>query len=121
MIWSLGNASSAPDADSSLQSLYGPNSGFKGNISRFKLAEFDRLYDKARVLPDSPERTQIFNQMTKLVVAYAPWKLNSHRIRTDMWYPWVIGYRRPMIQSLNFWKFIDVNRAAPAASQSSRP
>jgi ABC-type transport system substrate-binding protein len=114
MMWSLGNTSSAPDADSTLQTLYGPNSGFKGNMARFRNAEFDRLYDLAKTMPDSPERTKLYQQMAKVVVAYAPWKINTHRIRTDLWYPWVIGYRKQLIQSSTFWKYIDIDVAKQA-------
>jgi ABC-type transport system substrate-binding protein len=109
MFWQLGNSSSIPDGDSTLQSLYGPNTGSKGNFARFRLPEYDRLFEQARKLPDSPERTQLYNQMSKLVVAYVPWKINTHRIRTDLWYPHVIGYRRPLIASANFWKYIDID------------
>lgn len=118
MIWQLGGSASAPDAETWLTSLYGPNAGFKGNRARFKLDAYDRLYEKGRVMPDSPERTHIYQEMTRLVVAYAPWKVNTHRILTDMWYPWVIGYRRPLVQSNNFWKYIDIDLAkVPAASR----
>ena len=109
MFWQLGNTASIPDADSTLQTLYGPNAGYKGNIARFKLPEFDRLYEKARTMPDSPERTRVYNELTKLMVAYAPLKINSHRIRTDLWYPHVVGYRRQLIASTNFWKYIDID------------
>jgi ABC-type transport system substrate-binding protein len=110
MMWSLGGTASIPDADTALQSLYGPNAGHKGNIARFKLAAFDQLYERAHVLPDSPERTKLYQDMARLVVAYAPWKINTHRIRTDLWYPWVKGYRRQQIASTNWWKYIDVER-----------
>ena len=56
-----------------------------------------------------PERTKVYQEMAKLIVAYAPWKINTHRILTDMWYPWVVGYRRPLVQSNNFWKYIDID------------
>jgi hypothetical protein len=49
--------------------------------------------------------------MARLVIAYAPWKINTHRIRTDLWYPHVIGYRRQLIASTNFWKYIDIDLA----------
>ncbi|MGE0355749.1 MAG: ABC transporter substrate-binding protein [Burkholderiales bacterium] len=111
MMWQLGGAASSPDADTWLSVLYGPNSGFKGNRARFRLEAYDRLYEKARVTPDSPERTKLYQEMAKLMVAYAPWKVNSHRILTDMWYPWVIGYRRPPLQSNNFWKYLDIDLA----------
>ncbi len=105
--WQLGGSASAPDADTWLANLYGPN--HENNLARFKLAAYDRLYRKARAMPDSPERTRVYQEMTKLVVAYAPWKINTTRIRTDMWYPWVIGYRRSPILTYNFWKYIDID------------
>ncbi|MGZ5650579.1 MAG: ABC transporter substrate-binding protein [Usitatibacter sp.] len=109
MFWQLGGSASSPDADTWLTSLYGPNAGFKGNRARFKLPEYDRLYEKARVMPDSPERTRLYQAMAKLVVAYAPWKVNTHRILTDMWYPWVVGYVRPPVQNNNWWKYVDID------------
>jgi ABC-type transport system substrate-binding protein len=118
MMWQLGGTASDPDADTWLQTLYGPNAGFKGNRGRFKLGEYDRLYEKARAMPDSPERTRVYNEMAKLVVAYAPWKINTHRIRTDLWYPWVIGYHRQLVPSSSFWKYIDIDLSkAPSASR----
>src|SRR5213075_3168012 len=46
-----------PDAENFMQNLYGPNVS-QSNDSRFKLPEFDRLYEQAHKLPDSPERTR---------------------------------------------------------------
>jgi ABC-type transport system substrate-binding protein len=108
MMWQLGGSAAAPDADTWLSSLYGPNEGFKGNRARFKHPEYDRLYEKARVTPDGPERTKLYQEMTKLVVAYAPWKINTHRILTDMWYPWVVGYSRPPMLGNHWWKYVDI-------------
>jgi ABC-type transport system substrate-binding protein len=105
--WQLGNAASEPDADSWMSLLYGPN--HEQNFGRFKLPEYDRLYEKARAMPDGPERTKLYQEMTKLIIAYAPWRINTHRIRTDMWYPWVIGYIRSPIITYNFWKYIDID------------
>jgi len=121
MMWQLGGSAASPDADTWLTSLYGPNCGFKGNQACFQLPEYDRLYEKAHVMPDSPERTKLYEEMTKLIVAYAPWKINVHRINTDMWYPWVIGYRRPLIITDNFWKFIDIDVALQKEKGAFRP
>ena len=49
-----------------MQLLYGPNVG-QANYSRFNLPEFNKLYDEARRLPDSPARTKLFSRMTELV------------------------------------------------------
>jgi ABC-type transport system substrate-binding protein len=105
--WQLGGTASAPDADTWLGNLWGPN--VEQNLARFRLAAYDRAYEKARGMPDSPERTRLYQEMAKIMVAYAPWKVNTHRIRTDLWYPQVIGYRRSGILTYNFWKYIDVD------------
>jgi ABC-type transport system substrate-binding protein len=109
MMWQLGGAASAPDADTWLSSLYGPNAGMKGNQANFKLPEYDRIYEKARTMPDSPERTKLYEELAKLVVAYAPWKINVNRILTDMWYPRLVGYHRPLVQGNAFWKYLDID------------
>jgi ABC-type transport system substrate-binding protein len=109
--WQLGGAASSPDADTWLQTLYGPNEGFKGNRSRFKHAEYDRLFEQARSMVDSPERTRVYQQMAKLIIAFAPLKINTHRILTDLLQPYVVGYRRPLVMSQNFWKYIDIEKA----------
>jgi ABC-type transport system substrate-binding protein len=109
MMWQLGGSAAAPDADTWLQTLYSPNAGYKGNRSRFKLEEYDRLYEKARVMPDSPERTALYQRMAKIVAAYVPMKPNTHRILTDLWYPWVVGFRRPPMLGNPFWKYLDID------------
>jgi ABC-type transport system substrate-binding protein len=106
--WQLGGSASMPDADTWLASLYSRNP--EGNLAKFKLAEFDRLYEKARGMPDSPERTRVYQDMARLMIAYAPWKVNTNRIRTDMWYTPVVGYKRSPMLTYNFWKYIDIQR-----------
>lgn len=107
MMWQLGGAASVPDAETWLGSLYGKNAD--GNLARFRLAEYDRLYEKSRSIPDSPERTRVYQGMAKLVAAYAPWKVNTHRIRTDLWHSHVVGYHRQLLQGTNFWKYLDID------------
>ena len=115
MIWQLGGSASAPDADTWLQSYYGPNAGYKGNRSFFQLAAYDRLYEQARVMRDSPERTRLYQEMSRLLVAYAPAKFQTNRILTDLWYPHLVGYRRPDMQGNQFWKYLDIDLARKPA------
>ncbi|MES2354358.1 MAG: ABC transporter substrate-binding protein [Pseudomonadota bacterium] len=96
-----------PDADNFLQLLYGPNTG-QSNEARFQLPEFDRLYEKAKKLPDSPERTKLYEEMTKLVLVYAPWRLGMHRIGTSLRHSWVKGLKTHPITS-GVWKYIDID------------
>jgi ABC-type transport system substrate-binding protein len=115
MMWSLGWIAAMPDADTFYTILYGPNKG-QSNQSRFDLPQWNALYDKAKVLPDSPERDRLYREMDKLFFAYAPMRPIAHRITTGLAHPWVIGYRRhPVLRE--FWKFLDIDdRARPGQS-----
>ncbi len=96
-----------PDAENFMQLLYGPNVG-QENHARFSLPEFDKFYDAARRLPDSPERTKLFNRMTELVVAYAPWRLMEHRIEDQLLQPWIRNYKPHPVRSA-IWRYVDID------------
>lgn len=99
-----------PDGDNFLQLLYGPNS-HQSNYANFRLPEFDRLYEQARRMPDSPERTRLYDQMNELFLVYAPWRLGVHRIWTNLAQPWLKNYKKHPIL-LEGWKYLDVDMDA---------
>jgi ABC-type transport system substrate-binding protein len=101
-----------PDAENFMQLLYGPNVG-QENHARFSLPDFDKLYDAAYRLPDSPERTRLFDRMTELVLAYAPWRLMEHRIEDHLTQPWVRNYKPHPVRSV-IWRYVDIDPAQGA-------
>ena len=86
-MWGAAWIADYPDGENFMQLLYGP-SGPENN-ARFDLPEFNRLYEQARALPDSPERTKLFDRMTELMLAYAPWRMGYHLIEDQLLQPWV--------------------------------
>jgi ABC-type transport system substrate-binding protein len=106
-MWSLGSTATQPDAQLALEYMYGPSIGH-GNLARFKLPAFDALYDRMLLLPDGPERTALFREATKLVLAYMPYKSHVHRIRTDVTHPWITGYRQPLFRN-EVWQYVEVD------------
>ena len=109
MIWTLGWLATDPDADTFYVVLYGPNKG-QSNLSRFDLPAWNALYDKAKMLSNSPERDQLYREMDKLFFAYAPVRPIAHRIVTGLTQPWVIGYRRNQVMR-EFWKYLDIDES----------
>ena len=107
MMWGLGYAASSPDGAGAVGLAYGPGKG-EGNLARFENAEFDRLYEKQQLMADGPERLAIMQQLVKIMVAYMPYKFSTHRIRTDLMQPWLIGYRRHPT-SRGFWRYVDID------------
>lgn len=112
MMWMLGNGASSPDGQGILSWLYGPQAG-NGNLARFRMPEFDRLYERAQVLPDGPEREALFERAKRIAVAYMPYKVRAHRIFTDLVHPWVHGFRRPLFWS-EWWHMVDIDPAVRA-------
>ena len=103
----IGWLANIPDADNFLQLLYGPNAG-QSNDSRFSLEAYDRIYRQAKRLPDSPERDKLYRELSRIAVAYAPWKLGIYRMETYLAQPWVTGYKpHPTMRSV--LKYIDVD------------
>jgi ABC-type transport system substrate-binding protein len=98
-----------PDAENFMQLLYGPNAGQENNAN-FKLPAYDALYEKSRALADSPERTRLFDQMTELVLVYAPWRLGYHLIEDQLLQPWVRDYKPHPIKSQT-WEYVDIDVA----------
>jgi oligopeptide transport system substrate-binding protein len=86
----------------------------QSNEARFKLAEYDKLYDKALTLPDGPERNQVYREMNRLLLIYAPVRLGVHRIFSHLLYPWVKGYKKHPILFTSF-RFLDIDTAAQKA------
>jgi ABC-type transport system substrate-binding protein len=112
MVWRVGLSAAAPDGGPSFDRGFSGHLGGQ-NLSRFKNTEFDALYDRMRVLPDGPERLELFEQAKKILIAYAPYKNGVHRMHTDLAWPWLIGYRRaPYWQ--DWWAYVDIDAAEQA-------
>jgi len=118
MMWMLGESAAGPDGQDSLGRMYGPLAG-NSNLARFQLDAFDRLYERAQVLPDGPERAALFREAQRIAVAFMPYKIHAHRIHTDLAHPWVFGFRRPLFSS-QWWHTVDVDMAMRQQRLSER-
>jgi oligopeptide transport system substrate-binding protein len=108
MMWGLAWITSIPDADTFFSTLYSKNIG-TSNDARFRLPEYDRLFEAARKLPDSPERTAMYRRMTDLILGYAPWLLQGYSYGNVLAQPWVRGYRQHPFLRAQF-RYYDVDR-----------
>ena len=111
MLWKVGSLAGSPDGQGSLERDYGPAAG-GSNLSRFRLPAFDKVYEDMKKLPDGPERQALFDEATKLVVAYVPYRITVHRIFTDLAHAELQGYRRPPFWN-DWWQYVDVDAANP--------
>jgi ABC-type transport system substrate-binding protein len=108
-VWALGGSSAQPDGQGALARYDSTQVGGQ-NLARFKNAEFDAIYKEISVLPDGAERQALFHRAKLIAAAYLPYKFNVHRISTDMWHPWLIGYRRPLFWD-EWWHMVDIDES----------
>jgi ABC-type transport system substrate-binding protein len=100
-------------SDDFMRLFYGPYAG-AGNLSRFKNAEYDALYEKSRRTADTAERNKLYEAMTKIVSAQAPWCTNAYRISSTVVAPQIRGYRKNVHYFLTPWQYLDIDTTAPS-------
>lgn len=83
-----GWMSDYPDAESFLQVFYSKNAGWP-NSSNYSNPEFDALFEKASLMPDSPERTALYRQAEKIVVEDMPCAFTYHRTGYIIHHAWL--------------------------------
>jgi ABC-type transport system substrate-binding protein len=118
MVWRVATSAASPDGGGSLSRGYSGHVGGQ-NLSRFRNAEYDRVFDEMGVIPDGPERLELFMQAKKILAAYAPYKFGVHRIHTDLAWPWLIGYRRPSYWN-DWWSYVDIDGAEQAKAKAAK-
>ena len=107
--WAAAWSADYPDAQNFYQLLYGPNCG-QSNDGCFQLPEYDRLYERAIALPFGPERLAVYEQMDRVIAAYAPVLLQSHRRWNYMAQPWTLGWRKHPILKMGY-RYVDIDLA----------
>ena len=96
-----------PDGDNFLQLLYGPNSG-QSNNACYRSPEYDRRYEKARLLPDGPERNALYREMTRLMEVHTVWIMGDSRYRNVLLHPHVVGFRKHPVFHTE-WLYMDLD------------
>jgi ABC-type transport system substrate-binding protein len=91
-LFRLGWVADYPDAENFLQLFYGPNSSPGPNHANYSNPEFDALYEKARVMQDTPERTALYKKMADLVVEDCPWIFTHYPLAYGLTQPWLKNY-----------------------------
>ena len=106
-MFSYGWIGDYPDGENFLQLFYSRSIG-QANYSHFSLPAYDRLFEQARRMPDSPERTALYDEMIKLIIVYGPWRIGVYPLQHHLVQPWIRGYKKhPMLHSN--WRYLDVD------------
>jgi len=96
-----------PDAENFFQLFY---SGNRGGCNRtgFSDPEFDRMYERAVAMPDSPKRTALFRRMTRYLGDKCVWIYDGVPVSCQLCHDWLENYE-PHDFPYNRWKYITVS------------
>ena len=109
-MWEAGWFADYPDGDNFMQLLYSPNVS-QSNAACYSSPKYDALYKESRLMPDSPDRTHLFERMTRQFEADTPWRLRVAPYRNVLTQPRVIGYKAHPVM-YDEWIYVDVEANA---------
>ena len=81
-----------PDAENFLQLFYGPNSSPGSNSTNYNNPVFNKEFEKAVVMQDSPERTALYEKLNKFIAEEVVVIFNMHRQSYTLEQGWLRNY-----------------------------
>lgn len=115
----VGWSADYPDPENFMFLLYSPQSRAKNqgeNASNYSNPEFDALFERMRVMPNSPERQHLIDRMTDIYRRDAPWLGGFHPKNFALFHSW-LGNAKANEMSDNKLKYLRVD---PAKREAAR-
>ncbi len=101
-------SSDYPDGENNLALLYGPNEAPGANHFNYKNDRFDELYRKIQTMPDTPKRTEIYEEMQLMALRDVPYIGSMARTRFYLINPWLKNFK-PTEDFYNWVKYMDLD------------
>ncbi|HNH18065.1 MAG TPA: peptide ABC transporter substrate-binding protein, partial [Zoogloea sp.] len=105
--------------------LYGPQSKVKNqgeNAANYANPEYDRLFERMKAMPDSPERLALIARMLAILQHDAPWVWGFYEKAYTLQHGWVSN-RKPgkIVRSTLKYQRIDVTTRSAMRAEWNRP
>ena len=120
-IYQWGWNADYPDPENFLFLFYGPNGKVKHggeNASNYANPEFDRAFERMRLLPNGPERQQLIDRMVELLRRDAPWVAGSHPQQVVLDHAWNANLK-PNDMATNTLKYLRLNPSLRAQMRAA--
>ena len=117
-MWGSAWSADYPDGENFLQLLYGPNSG-QSNNSCYDSPTYNKLYEMAVKMPDSPKRDKLYWLMSRQMDYDGAWKIGIARVRSTLTQAGILGYKKHPMMHAEF-KFMDIDVAKRNAAYATQ-
>jgi ABC-type transport system substrate-binding protein len=112
-MFSLGWIADYPDVETFLQLFYTKNVSPGTNNCNYSNPEFDKLYEQAAVMPDSPERVELYRKMEFMIIEDCPAAFINHPVGYVLHHDWVHNYQPHAFQyGLAKYHWVDMAKRA---------
>lgn len=108
-----------PDPENFLFLFYGPNGRtLHGgeNTANFEHAEYDRLFEQMRIMPNGVQRQQVIDRMVAIIQHEAPWAGGLHPVDYALYHAWNSNVK-PHSMANNTMKYQRIDAQLRAASR----
>ncbi len=105
----LAWGSDYPDAENNLQLFYGPYKSPMSNNFNYDRPEFNRLYEKIRIMQPSEERTKLYVKMRDIIIEDAPMVGSMARIRNYLIHDQLENFK-PVEVFSNWPKYLNLEK-----------
>ena len=110
-MFASGVRASISDAEDFLGLFYGRNWAPGSNKFNYSNHKFDKLYEKATVMNDSPERIRLYRKMEIIVLEDCPAAFLNHRVSYALHHDWYKNYKPHVFQyGLAKYRRIDMEK-----------
>lgn len=108
-LYTMGWHADYPDPETFLQIYYGPNIAKGTNNTNYANPDFDRLYEQAAQMMPSPQRTELYVEMLRILNEDCPVLLLSEPITFSLFNGWVYNSKpHPFGYGYGKYRRIDV-------------
>lgn len=114
-----------PDPENFLFLLYGPQGKVKSqgeNAANYENPEYDRLFERMKAMPDSPERAEIIQRMLTILQHDAPWVWGMYEKAYTLQHGWLYN-RKPgkIIRNTLKYQRVDVAQRERLRAEWNKP
>lgn len=113
-MFTSGSSARIPDAQDFLEMFYSRYHAPGPNKFNYSNAEFDKLYEKAQVMLDCPEKHRLYRKMELIVLKDCPAAFLNHRVAYVLHHDWYKNYK-PHAFAYGLSKYRRINLAKRTA------
>ena len=112
-MFTSGSSASTPDAQDFLAMFYSRYHAPGPNKFNYSNPEFDKLYEKAQVMLDGPEKRRLYRKMELIVLEDCPAAFLNHRVAYVLHHDWYKNYKpHAFAYGLSKYRRIDMAKRA---------